>query len=530
MSSNDAVGELICPITGEVFLDPVLLVGDGHTYEREAAERWLAKHATSPLSGQPLPPHGLDLVPNHALRKQASALLERRPDLRPVPGAWCAKEDAKGAAGAARGREPLGSRSPGCGGGGGGRGWGGQETRASRGWLLLPRRRLLGLSLRPSPVPRRRFPRGHARRRCAELRPVDARARFAVGAPPRPILATRTRPLPRRVRRRLRLRLGHLQLIHRSHLATPDRHRRLSSRADRRHRARLGDVRGRLPRRRLGRRRGSLRTPRRVPGRRRGRRRGRGRRHRLVRILRADADAPWHKDFVTCVARDGDASVVYGAEDWTLRRADVGAGTAGAVVGALTSVVTAVDVARDAGLIIVGADDGRTFFFDDARGDAPVHAREPDALDHPETSRVAAVAARSDGFGFFVGTPGGAHLLEGPRASFRARADAGGVEKMGSVVAAAAVPGGSGLVVATGGRGLGGRGRPGAWSASWEDGAVVDAAGGAWTEDDAPPTSVVAFEATPLAAATREAAVGDENRPKRGSSRDGSGRDGAEEE
>ena len=145
-----------------------------------------------------------------------------------------------------------------------------------------------------------------------------------------------------------------------------------------------------------------------------------------------------------------------------------------------------------------------------------MHAREPDALDHPETSRVAAVAARSDGFGFFVGTPGGAHLLEGPRASFRARADAGGVEKMGSVVAAAAVPGGSELVVATGGRGLGGRGRPGAWSASWEDGAVVDAAGGAWTEDDAPPTSVVAFEATPLAAATREAAVGDENRPKKG--------------
>ena len=78
MSSDDAVGELICPITGEVFLDPVLLVGDGHTYEREAAERWLAKHATSPLSGQALPPHGLTLVPNHALRKQAAALLEER--------------------------------------------------------------------------------------------------------------------------------------------------------------------------------------------------------------------------------------------------------------------------------------------------------------------------------------------------------------------------------------------------------------------------------------------------------------------
>ena len=522
MSSNDAVGELICPITGEVFLDPVLLVGDGHTYEREAAERWLAKHATSPLSGQPLPPHGLDLVPNHALRKQASALLERRPDLRPVPGAWCAKEDAKGAAGAGADASPLGSRSPGCG--------GGEEDEVG-----AAKRRAqaeAGFSSRvdasstlppPLPVPRRR-PRGHARRRCAELRPVDARARRR--GPERPLApsrATRTRPLPRPGRRRLRLRLGHLQLIHRSHLATPDRHRRLSSRADRRHRARLGDVRGRLPRRRPGRRRGSLRnasTAYRVGD--GGGGAGAGAVIVSSESLRADADAPWHKDFVTCVARDGDASVVYGAEDWTPRarlraRRRRDRAQLWPMADALTSVPPPVSsVARDAGLIIVGADDGRTFFFDARAGTRPCTRARTGRVGSPrDESRFAAVAARSDGFGFFVGTPGGAHLLEGPRAS-RARARTRRCGKDGECRRGGGGSRGSGLVVATGGRGLGGRGRPGAWSASWEDGAVVDAAGGAWTEDDAPPTSVVAFEATPLAAATREAAVGDENRPKKG--------------
>lgn len=80
-----ALDELTCPITGEIFLDPVLCVGDGHTYERLAAERWLATHATSPLTGQPLAqPEGLTLVENHSVRKQAAALIQRRPELRPT--------------------------------------------------------------------------------------------------------------------------------------------------------------------------------------------------------------------------------------------------------------------------------------------------------------------------------------------------------------------------------------------------------------------------------------------------------------
>ena len=60
---------LICPITGELFADPVLLVGDGHTYERAAVEQWFAQgKRTSPLTGAEL--SDLTLVPNFALRRQ----------------------------------------------------------------------------------------------------------------------------------------------------------------------------------------------------------------------------------------------------------------------------------------------------------------------------------------------------------------------------------------------------------------------------------------------------------------------------
>ena len=37
-----------------------------HSYERHSIERWLAAHATSPLTGRALPHK--ELVPNHRLR------------------------------------------------------------------------------------------------------------------------------------------------------------------------------------------------------------------------------------------------------------------------------------------------------------------------------------------------------------------------------------------------------------------------------------------------------------------------------
>ncbi len=49
----------------ELLQDPVI-AGDGHTYEHSAIQAWLAKTATSPMTGLPLE-HG-DLIPNIALQ------------------------------------------------------------------------------------------------------------------------------------------------------------------------------------------------------------------------------------------------------------------------------------------------------------------------------------------------------------------------------------------------------------------------------------------------------------------------------
>ena len=46
--------DLRCPITLEVMRDPVL-ASDGHSYERDAIERWLINHRTSPLTGRVMP-------------------------------------------------------------------------------------------------------------------------------------------------------------------------------------------------------------------------------------------------------------------------------------------------------------------------------------------------------------------------------------------------------------------------------------------------------------------------------------------
>lgn len=32
-----------------------VIAADGHSYERAALEAWLARHSTSPVTGQPLP-------------------------------------------------------------------------------------------------------------------------------------------------------------------------------------------------------------------------------------------------------------------------------------------------------------------------------------------------------------------------------------------------------------------------------------------------------------------------------------------
>ena len=59
--------DFVCPITQELMIDPVIAT-DGHTYERHAIERWLAKNSTSPKSGLEL--DSCAVVPNHMARCQ----------------------------------------------------------------------------------------------------------------------------------------------------------------------------------------------------------------------------------------------------------------------------------------------------------------------------------------------------------------------------------------------------------------------------------------------------------------------------
>merc|ERR1711964_254892 len=68
----------ICPLTMMYMADPVMTV-DGHTYEREAIEKWFAQgHRDSPKTGLPLRSPGL--VPCHALRSAFEEYVETVPE------------------------------------------------------------------------------------------------------------------------------------------------------------------------------------------------------------------------------------------------------------------------------------------------------------------------------------------------------------------------------------------------------------------------------------------------------------------
>ena len=74
-SNSDA---LECPITYELFVDPVTLEGDGVVYEREAIENWLRRgNLTSPATGVALEATQTKLIPNAAVRRRAAAARSR---------------------------------------------------------------------------------------------------------------------------------------------------------------------------------------------------------------------------------------------------------------------------------------------------------------------------------------------------------------------------------------------------------------------------------------------------------------------
>ena len=73
---GDVPEDLRCPLTLELFCDPVS-AADGHTYERVAIEEWLATGSrTSPSTGQPL--QSTALIPQFTVKRLVCAFMETR--------------------------------------------------------------------------------------------------------------------------------------------------------------------------------------------------------------------------------------------------------------------------------------------------------------------------------------------------------------------------------------------------------------------------------------------------------------------
>ena len=115
VAAADLVEEemLCCPITTQEMVDPVLTM-DGQTYERTAILAWLAKSATSPMTGEPL--ESTRLIPNVAIKMQCTLRRAEREAGRAAQATAAAA--AATAASAGRGGAGRGGR----GGGRGGRG------------------------------------------------------------------------------------------------------------------------------------------------------------------------------------------------------------------------------------------------------------------------------------------------------------------------------------------------------------------------------------------------------------------------
>ena len=58
--------ELCCPISEDLYEDPVLLIESGQTYDRKSIEKWLQQRNTCPLTGKELTSQ--QLVPNFAVK------------------------------------------------------------------------------------------------------------------------------------------------------------------------------------------------------------------------------------------------------------------------------------------------------------------------------------------------------------------------------------------------------------------------------------------------------------------------------
>jgi hypothetical protein len=120
-----------CPISHELFEDPVIWVADGHTYEQYCISEWLKANNTSPMTGEVFlastrgAKNATLLVPNHSMRANVKEWKEYQQN-----NSAAADESNLQANHTAAG---LAVSTSGGGGGGGSGGGGGGQKRASPG-------------------------------------------------------------------------------------------------------------------------------------------------------------------------------------------------------------------------------------------------------------------------------------------------------------------------------------------------------------------------------------------------------------
>mmetsp|Transcript_2775 Transcript_2775/g.6230 ORF Transcript_2775/g.6230 Transcript_2775/m.6230 type:complete len:282 (-) Transcript_2775:129-974(-) len=119
---------LRCPITQELFRDPVILSQTGYTFDRGAIERWLSTKSppTDPITNVEL--HTTETVPNWSLRDAANEWCGAN-GVKPLDNPECSTRKLAGGGNARNNPAPRGSGPGGGGGGGGGTGVGGAVSR-----------------------------------------------------------------------------------------------------------------------------------------------------------------------------------------------------------------------------------------------------------------------------------------------------------------------------------------------------------------------------------------------------------------
>jgi hypothetical protein len=66
---------LYCPISSKLMRDPVILIENGQTYDKESIETWLKDHDTDPLTNEKLT--NKQLITNFAVKKLIEKCLEK---------------------------------------------------------------------------------------------------------------------------------------------------------------------------------------------------------------------------------------------------------------------------------------------------------------------------------------------------------------------------------------------------------------------------------------------------------------------